>query len=137
MGCIASLQKSLAAAVDKAFTKNTSRQSLVLLLVLALYCAGAFGQTTGKQKQSGKKAQAASSGKSAGEQTQEKKEAANATSAESSEGEEEAKGPWHGLTWRLIGPYRGGRVLAVSGVVGDPHTYYFGATGGGVWKTTD
>lgn len=137
MGCVASLQKSVAAAVDKAFTKNTSRQFVVLLLVLALYCAGAFGQATAKQKQSGKKPQATSSGKSANEQTQEKKEAANATSAESDEGTEEAKGPWHGLTWRLIGPYRGGRVLAVSGVVGDPHTYYFGATGGGVWKSTD
>src|SRR5947209_19968533 len=39
---------------------------------------------------------------------------------------EENKGPWHGLTWRLVGPYRGGRVLAVSGVVGDTHTYYVG-----------
>jgi photosystem II stability/assembly factor-like uncharacterized protein len=53
------------------------------------------------------------------------------------ETEGEAKGPWHGLTWRLIGPYRGGRVLAVSGVVGEAHTYYFGGVGGGVWKTTD
>jgi len=50
---------------------------------------------------------------------------------------EENKGPWHGLTWRLVGPYRGGRVLAVSGVVGDTHTYYFGGVAGGVWKTTD
>src|SRR6266481_1777958 len=50
---------------------------------------------------------------------------------------EEAKGPWHGLTWRLVGPFRGGRVLAVSGVVGDEHTYYFGGAGGGIWKTTD
>ena len=49
----------------------------------------------------------------------------------------EEKGPWHGLTWRLIGPFRGGRVLAVTGVIGDAHTYYFGATGGGVWKSTD
>ncbi len=49
----------------------------------------------------------------------------------------EEKGPWHGLTWRLIGPFRGGRVLAVSGVIGDSHTYYFGSTGGGVWKSTD
>ncbi|HET7870969.1 MAG TPA: hypothetical protein VFL42_00545 [Terriglobales bacterium] len=53
------------------------------------------------------------------------------------EDQEEAKGPWHGLTWRLVGPYRGGRALAVSGVIGDPHTYYFGSTGGGVWKSTD
>jgi photosystem II stability/assembly factor-like uncharacterized protein len=53
------------------------------------------------------------------------------------EDEEEAKGPWHGLTWRLIGPFRGGRVLAVTGVIGDAHTYYFGGAAGGVWKSTD
>ncbi|MBI3406558.1 MAG: glycosyl hydrolase [Acidobacteria bacterium] len=41
------------------------------------------------------------------------------------------------MRWRSIGPFRGGRVLAVSGVVGDPNTYYFGGTGSGVWKTTD
>ena len=42
-----------------------------------------------------------------------------------------------GLTWRLVGPFRGGRSLAVSGVVGEPNTYYFGGVAGGVWKTTD
>ena len=42
-----------------------------------------------------------------------------------------------GLTWRQVGPFRGGRVLAVSGVVGEPLTFYFGGVGGGVWKTTD
>ncbi|HYX20169.1 MAG TPA: hypothetical protein VFA98_04930, partial [Thermoanaerobaculia bacterium] len=42
-----------------------------------------------------------------------------------------------GLQFRLIGPFRGGRVTAVSGVRHDPYTFYFGATGGGVWKTTD
>jgi photosystem II stability/assembly factor-like uncharacterized protein len=41
------------------------------------------------------------------------------------------------LRFRLIGPFRGGRVLAVSGIVSDPRTYYFGSVGGGVWKTTD
>ena len=41
------------------------------------------------------------------------------------------------LEWRLIGPHRGGRVVAVSGVVSDPMTYYFGACAGGVWKTRD
>ena len=40
-----------------------------------------------------------------------------------------------GLKWRQIGPFRGGRALAVSGVSGDPETYYFGAVAGGVWKT--
>jgi photosystem II stability/assembly factor-like uncharacterized protein len=41
------------------------------------------------------------------------------------------------MQWRGIGPYRGGRVLAVAGVPGDPYTFYFGAVAGGVWKTTD
>jgi photosystem II stability/assembly factor-like uncharacterized protein len=39
--------------------------------------------------------------------------------------------------WRLVGPFRGGRVAAVTGVVGERDTYYMGATGGGVWRTTD
>ncbi|HXL11838.1 MAG TPA: hypothetical protein VN955_10625, partial [Gemmatimonadales bacterium] len=39
------------------------------------------------------------------------------------------------LRWRLIGPHRGGRVLAVAGVPGDPATFYFGAVDGGVWRT--
>ena len=41
------------------------------------------------------------------------------------------------LQWRGIGPYRGGRALAVSGIPGDASTFYFGAVAGGVWKTTD
>ncbi|KAF0249499.1 MAG: hypothetical protein FD167_1103, partial [bacterium] len=41
------------------------------------------------------------------------------------------------LRWRPIGPYRGGRVAAVAGIASDINTYYFGATGGGVWKTMD
>lgn len=44
---------------------------------------------------------------------------------------------FHGMKWRNIGPYRGGRSVASSGVIGQPHTYYMGSTGGGVWKTTD
>jgi photosystem II stability/assembly factor-like uncharacterized protein len=42
-----------------------------------------------------------------------------------------------GLQYRLIGPFRGGRVLAVSGVPGQPETFYLGAVGGGLWRTTD
>jgi photosystem II stability/assembly factor-like uncharacterized protein len=41
------------------------------------------------------------------------------------------------MQWRCIGPHRAGRVLAVSGVRGQPNTFYFGSVGGGVWKTTD
>ena len=41
------------------------------------------------------------------------------------------------LRFRLVGPFRGGRSVAVAGVPSQPNTYYFGAVGGGVWKTTD
>jgi photosystem II stability/assembly factor-like uncharacterized protein len=41
------------------------------------------------------------------------------------------------LQWRSIGPYRGGRADAVAGVASQPMVFYYGATGGGVWKTTD
>jgi photosystem II stability/assembly factor-like uncharacterized protein len=39
------------------------------------------------------------------------------------------------MEWREVGPYRGGRSAAVAGIPDDRNTYYFGATGGGVWKT--
>jgi photosystem II stability/assembly factor-like uncharacterized protein len=42
-----------------------------------------------------------------------------------------------GLRYRLVGPFRGGRSAAVTGVPGKPQTFYFGSTGGGVWRTTD
>ena len=42
-----------------------------------------------------------------------------------------------GMKWRNIGPFRGGRSLAVTGIPGDNLTYYAGTVGGGVWKTTD
>jgi photosystem II stability/assembly factor-like uncharacterized protein len=41
------------------------------------------------------------------------------------------------VQWRNIGPFRGGRSCAVTGVAGQPNLFYMGATGGGVWKTTD
>ena len=41
------------------------------------------------------------------------------------------------LSWRLVGPFRGGRSVAVAGVTGKPRTFYFGGANGGVWKTTD
>jgi photosystem II stability/assembly factor-like uncharacterized protein len=44
---------------------------------------------------------------------------------------------YSGLSWRLIGPFRGGRVIAVSGIPGSSTTFYFGSVGGGVWRTTD
>nr|WP_148232153.1 glycosyl hydrolase [Maribacter sp. HTCC2170] len=41
------------------------------------------------------------------------------------------------MEYRLVGPFRGGRSAAVTGVPGEPNLFYFGATGGGVWKTLD
>jgi photosystem II stability/assembly factor-like uncharacterized protein len=41
------------------------------------------------------------------------------------------------LQWRSIGPFRGGRAVAVAGVIQEPRTFYFGGVGGGVWKTTN
>jgi photosystem II stability/assembly factor-like uncharacterized protein len=44
---------------------------------------------------------------------------------------------FNGLKWRMIGPFRGGRVVAVAGVPGNSTTFYFGGVDGGVWKTAD
>lgn len=44
---------------------------------------------------------------------------------------------YNALEWRNIGPYRGGRSAAVTGVPGKPNLFYFGATGGGVWRSKD
>ncbi|MEZ4792250.1 MAG: glycosyl hydrolase [Gelidibacter sp.] len=44
---------------------------------------------------------------------------------------------YNALEYRLLGPFRGGRSAAVAGVPNQPNLFYFGATGGGIWKTTD
>ncbi len=44
---------------------------------------------------------------------------------------------YQAMEWRNIGPFRGGRSVAVAGVASEKFTYYFGGTGGGVWKTDD
>lgn len=46
-------------------------------------------------------------------------------------------GLFRALHWRFIGPFRGGRDTAAAGVANNPRLYYMGATGGGLWKTTD
>ncbi|MCL6266813.1 VPS10 domain-containing protein [Flagellimonas myxillae] len=54
-----------------------------------------------------------------------------------SAGPEYPEAIYSSLEYRLVGPFRGGRSAAVTGVPGEPNLFYFGATGGGVWKTTD
>ena len=44
---------------------------------------------------------------------------------------------FNGMQWRQVGPFRGGRALAIEGVPGEPDTWYFGGVAGGVWKTID
>ena len=44
---------------------------------------------------------------------------------------------YESLRWRMIGPFRGGRTVAASGVPGKPNVYYIGVNNGGVWRTTD
>jgi len=50
---------------------------------------------------------------------------------------DEHSGIFKALKWRSIGPFRGGRSVSGTGVVGDIKTYYMGTTGGGLWKTDD
>jgi photosystem II stability/assembly factor-like uncharacterized protein len=106
------------------------RRVLLAFMFLSLFVISSSAQgkkNPKKSKEPGKAEQAAT----APESTTEKPQAA------AQGDQEEQKGPWHGLTWRQVGPFRGGRVLAVSGVQGDARTFYFGGVGGGVWKSTD
>lgn len=117
------------------FAASIIQRSMLAMFVFALFAAS-WGSTLliAQDKES----------KSKGKQTKSQPAKAETAAAKAEpsptakdDNADESKGPWHGLTWRLVGPYRGGRVLAVSGVVGDTHTYYFGGVAGGVWKTTD
>lgn len=47
------------------------------------------------------------------------------------------KSNYDALEYRLVGPFRGGRSAAVTGVPNQPNLFYFGSTGGGIWKTTN
>ncbi len=63
--------------------------------------------------------------------------AEKASDTESADAANPEEKVFKGMKYRLIGPFRGGRSLTAAGIPGDPTTYYFGATGGGVWKSTD
>jgi len=64
--------------------------------------------------------------------------AASAPSAAGDKDDKKEGDPlFRGMKYRSIGPFRGGRSLTAAGIPGDPTTYYFGSTGGGVWKSTD
>src|SRR6266404_3975773 len=73
--------------------------------------------------------------------TQKNAVAASEPSAEDKDKDKDEKNEgdplFKGMKYRSIGPFRGGRSLTASGIPGDPTIYYFGSTGGGVWKSTD
>ena len=62
---------------------------------------------------------------------------ANSSDEENAQEESNVDPLFKGMKYRLVGPFRGGRSLTAAGIPGDPTTYYFGATGGGVWKSVD
>ncbi len=102
------------------------RRTTIFAILLVFAITPAFAQK--------KKSKAPAAGT---ETKQGAQEASAAAAPAGQQDDEENKGPWKALNYRLVGPYRGGRVLAVSGVVGQDNTYYFGGVAGGVWKTTD
>jgi len=100
------------------------RHSAVLLLLFFFCSTFVFAQ----QKERNRKLDAA----------QKATPAAPASAAKDDKDEKSEGDPlFKGMKYRSIGPFRGGRSLTAAGIPGDPTTYYFGGTGGGVWKSTD
>ena len=112
-------------AIPNSICRNSS---LAARLLFAVTLAGGFAIATHAQTKP-EKAQ-----KAAAAQTAPVAAASDSAASEAAKPEEKA---FKGMRYRLIGPFRGGRSLTAAGIPGDPTTYYFGATGGGVWKSTD
>jgi photosystem II stability/assembly factor-like uncharacterized protein len=107
-----------------------SPKKTVTVVLLALFVLSAISPSFSQQKERKSKSDAA--------------ENSAATSSETAKNDDkddkdkdEGDPHFRGMKYRSIGPYRGGRSLTASGIPGDPTTYYFGSTGGGVWKSTD
>ena len=100
-------------------------RTTTVVLLISLFFTAAFAQK--RQTKSSQPAQ----------KPADLQKATPSTPAADADDDSESKDPWKGLQYRLVGPFRGGRVVAVAGVVGQDDTYYMGSTAGGVWKTTD
>ncbi len=94
-------------------TPRTITLSLLLIALIALAPAAAFSKAGGS------------------------KSAAPSDTSDAAKKPKTFSGQFEGLNFRCIGPYRAGRATAVTGVRGEPATFWFGSCGGGVWKTTD
>ena len=101
--------------------------ALTLLFALTGFAQTGFAQTRADRKANEAKPATAAVAGAADQNSSD-------SSSDSTNPEEK---PFKGMKYRLIGPFRGGRSLTAAGIPGDPTTYYFGATGGGVWKSTD
>ena len=115
------------------FRRSASFVRLVFILIIATFSlVSAIAQTKPERQSKATKAappQNASSGQNA-------PASPNSSDSANEESKPEEKA-FKGMKYRLVGPFRGGRSLTAAGIPGDPTTYYFGATGGGVWKSTD
>ena len=102
-----------------------NRRWYVLVTTLALLVLCSSNVVLSQQKERNRKPDAA--------------QKANEPGADNRDKEKKNEGDplFRGMKYRSIGPFRGGRSLTAAGIPGDPTTYYFGATGGGVWKSTD
>ena len=101
-----------------------------IALCLVFFCV-----FTASLAQSQAKTQSRTAKKSA-TTTQSKKPAARATAPQAGGAPVDGK-LFDAMRWRQVGPFRGGRVLAVTGVPGEPNVFYFGGASSGVWKSTD
>ena len=101
------------------------------MVVLACFVLFSAILTFSQQKERNRKLDSAQKDTSA--------ESTSSTNEKEKDKEEKDEGDplFKGMKYRSIGPFRGGRSLTAAGIPGDPTTYYFGATGGGVWKSTD
>jgi photosystem II stability/assembly factor-like uncharacterized protein len=109
--------------------------SLIAGLPLVLLMLGVWGQSSAiAQTKPGRQSKAVKPNPST-------QQTATTASDQKPTGEDESarpeEKPFKAMKYRLIGPFRGGRSLTAAGIPGDPTTYYFGATGGGVWKSAD
>lgn len=111
------------------FSKRLLGVPQITLVLLLLTCVSLAAQTQAQKEEKGKvpKQQAPAQGQRQVQTTQQVKPAAGQYS----------QALFKGMKWREVGPFRGGRVLAVTGIPGDPSTYYFGAVAGGVWKSSN
>jgi hypothetical protein len=110
------------------------RKRVFVCLLISLFSASfTQSQQPAAQTQEEKPAKKSSTVKQP-KQTTSKPAAQPATPAAPGQVDEKLFGA---MRWRQVGPFRGGRVLAVTGVPGEPNLFYFGAAAGGVWKTTD